>query len=156
VKHLAAFPRLRDLNLQETSIDDSGRRGISSKWRICVFSDCTAPKSRRAGIAELKAALPKCAIFWDGGAVIPGATSPLPASAATAAANPKSQIENPKSAATGSYALEFNGKDSYVDLPTVRYDGSHPITLETTIVPYKNLEGAMLSVTCEVEDLRFI
>lgn len=40
----------------------------------------------------------------------------------------------PRSA--GGFALEFNGKDSYVDLPTVRYDGSHPITLEATIIPY--------------------
>jgi len=98
-------------------------------------------KITAAGIAELKAALPKCAIFWDGGAVIPGATSPLPASAATAAANPKSQIENPKSAATGSYALEFNGKDSYVDLPTVPLRRLAPDHAGTTIVPYKNLEG---------------
>jgi formylglycine-generating enzyme required for sulfatase activity/serine/threonine protein kinase len=51
--------------------------------------------------------------------------------------NPKSEIANPKSTTAG-YALEFNGKDSYVDLPTLRYDGSHPITLEATIVPFQN------------------
>src|SRR5262249_20655889 len=34
------------------------------------------------------------------------------------------------------FALEFNGKDSYVDLPTLRYDGSHPITLEATTTPH--------------------
>ena len=38
---------------------------------------------------------------------------------------------------TTDFALEFNGKDSYVDLPTLRYDGSHPITLEATIVPFQ-------------------
>jgi len=35
---------------------------------------------------------------------------------------------------SGGFALEFNGRDSYVDLPTLRYDGSHPITLETTVM----------------------
>ena len=38
------------------------------------------------------------------------------------------------------YALEFNGQDSYVDLPTLRYDGSHPITLEATIVPSQRVQ----------------
>jgi formylglycine-generating enzyme required for sulfatase activity len=42
----------------------------------------------------------------------------------------------PKSNPTD-FALEFNGKDSYVDLPTLKYDGSHPITIEAAIVPYQ-------------------
>jgi Tol biopolymer transport system component len=39
-------------------------------------------------------------------------------------------------ATQGGFALEFNGKDSYVDLPTLRYDGSHPITIEATVVSH--------------------
>ena len=42
-----------------------------------------------------------------------------------------------QSAPTAGFALEFNGQDSYVDLPTLRYDGSHPITLEATIFVYE-------------------
>jgi hypothetical protein len=47
-------------------------------------------------------------------------------------------IRNPQpggSNAAAGHALEFNGKDSYVNLP-LRYDGTHPLTLEGTILPY--------------------
>src|SRR5262245_15743550 len=67
-----------------------------------------------------------------GGGRRPGEGAALPA--ATTAVNPNSKIEHPKSAPSAGFALEFNGKDSYVDLPTLRYDGSHPLTLEATIV----------------------
>jgi hypothetical protein len=45
-----------------------------------------------------------------------------------------SVAESPPAASAG-YALEFNGQDSAVSLPTLRYDGSHSLTLEATIVP---------------------
>lgn len=31
------------------------------------------------------------------------------------------------------YALEFDGKDDHVEIPTLKYDGTHPITIEATI-----------------------
>jgi hypothetical protein len=65
-----------------------------------------------------------------------------PAAIAAPTPNPKSKIQKPKSGSPGGFALEFNGQDSYVDLPTLRYDGSHPITLEATIVPYPLKEYA--------------
>lgn len=34
-----------------------------------------------------------------------------------------------------SYKLEFSGKDSCVVIPKLRYDGSHPMTLEALVMP---------------------
>jgi formylglycine-generating enzyme required for sulfatase activity/Leucine-rich repeat (LRR) protein len=35
----------------------------------------------------------------------------------------------------GNYALRFNGKDAAVEVPSLRYDGSHPITIEAWVRP---------------------
>jgi len=35
-------------------------------------------------------------------------------------------------------ALEFNGNDTYVTVPTLVYDGSHPLTVEATIRPFQD------------------
>ena len=51
----------------------------------------------------------------------------------------------PSSASATGYALEFNGKDSYVDLPTLRYDGSHPITIEAKIRPGRENAGSVMT-----------
>jgi serine/threonine protein kinase len=64
--------------------------------------------------------------------------SPAISSVAAASPNPQSAIRNPQSSI--GFALEFNGKDSYVDLPTLRYDGSHPITIEAWIKPHQNAQ----------------
>jgi len=50
---------------------------------------------------------------------------------------PGANIRESALSSRGNFALEFNAKDSYVDIPTLRYDGSHPITLEATITPYQ-------------------
>lgn len=42
-------------------------------------------------------------------------------------------------------ALEFDGRTQYVTVPSIKYDGSHPITLET-YVTHDRLNG------CVVED----
>jgi predicted Ser/Thr protein kinase len=34
---------------------------------------------------------------------------------------------------TGNWALEFDGEDDYVDIPTLKYDGSPPITIEAVV-----------------------
>ena len=36
------------------------------------------------------------------------------------------------------YALEFDGKTSDVEVPTLRYDGTHPITVEALVTPFSN------------------
>ena len=33
------------------------------------------------------------------------------------------------------YALSFDGVDDYVDIPSLKYDGSHPLTIEVTVIP---------------------
>ncbi len=35
------------------------------------------------------------------------------------------------------YALEFNGVDQYVELPTLKFDGSHPLTIEARVMPHR-------------------
>ena len=53
---------------------------------------------------------------------------------------------------TVGHALEFNGKNSYVNLPTLHYDGSHPITLEATICSIRrNREEWLLATGEKVE-----
>jgi hypothetical protein len=129
---LVRLPRLRILDLRNNGIDDAAVKHLKQiqSLRILKISDT---KISASGVAELQAALPKCAVFWSGGAIIPGTTNPTVAAAATAASTPQSAISNPQSGSSG-FALEFNGTDTYVDLPTLDYDGSHPITLEATIV----------------------
>lgn len=36
-----------------------------------------------------------------------------------------------------SFSLEFSGKGSCVTIPELRYDGSHPITLEALVIPHR-------------------
>jgi Concanavalin A-like lectin/glucanases superfamily len=43
--------------------------------------------------------------------------------------------ESREPTAKGSYQLEFSGQDSCVIIPKLRYDGSHPITLEALVTP---------------------
>jgi hypothetical protein len=44
------------------------------------------------------------------------------------------------------HALEFDGRTQYVTIPTIRYDGSHPITLEAFVTP-DQLQYCMLGDT---------
>jgi hypothetical protein len=43
-------------------------------------------------------------------------------------------------------AMEFDGKTQYVTIPSIRYDGSHPITLEVFATP-DNLQGIVIGDT---------
>jgi hypothetical protein len=47
---------------------------------------------------------------------------------------------------TPSHALEFDGRTQYVSIPSIRYDGSHPITLEAFVTP-DNLGGVVVGDT---------
>ena len=38
------------------------------------------------------------------------------------------------------YALSFDGKDDYVEIPSLKYDGSYPLTIELTVTPQFSLE----------------
>ena len=48
---------------------------------------------------------------------------------------PLTIAENQSHSETENYALEFNGKSSAVELPGLKYDGTHPFTLEAFIRP---------------------
>ena len=53
----------------------------------------------------------------------------------------------PFGAGRDNYALDFDGKSSYVDIPTLTYDGTHPITLEATVTPAEVKNSAILTDT---------
>ncbi len=72
IKHLAALPVLRELNLSKTLIDDTAIPNLKLLTQVRILY-MQGTKITAAGIAELQKALPKCAIFWDGGLVVPGA-----------------------------------------------------------------------------------
>lgn len=66
-----------------------------------------------------------------------------------------------------SYKLVFNGEDAYVAIPKLRYDGSHPITLEALVTPFPldqrpvraavigNVEYSGVGISCKPTDWRF-
>lgn len=56
------------------------------------------------------------------------------------------EINKPKSPVH--HALRFNGTDSFLEIPTLLYDGSHPITAEAIVRPDLELEdGAIIATT---------
>ena len=43
--------------------------------------------------------------------------------------------------ATQNFALQFDGVDDYVDIPSLRYDGTHPVTIEAYVIPAESNTG---------------
>src|SRR5262249_10251287 len=139
LKHLIPIHNLQHLFLASTPIDDSAVAHLKQipSLRILRIQET---KITAKGVAELQAALPKCAIFCDGGVVIPGATSPMARAVATTTSSTlQSPLRIPQPPPPV-FPLEFNGQDSYVDLPTLRSEGPNPITLKATIMPYQTAE----------------
>lgn len=66
-----------------------------------------------------------------------------------------------------SYKLVFSGVDDCVIIPTLRYDGSHPLTIEATVAPFPidqepiraaiigNVELSGIGISCKPTDWRF-
>ncbi len=75
LKHLIGLPRLRHLVLAATAIDDTAVPHLAQMTSLRILY-LEGTKVTAAGIADLKQALPKCCLFWDGGAVIPGTSTP--------------------------------------------------------------------------------
>jgi len=46
------------------------------------------------------------------------------------------------------YALEFNGVDQYVELPSLKFDGSHPLTIEARVVPHRRAPAEGIVQIC--------
>ena len=59
---------------------------------------------------------------------------------AVTASDGNSQPEN--------YALEFNGVDQYVELPSLKFDGSHPLTIEARVVPHRRAPAEGIVQIC--------
>jgi serine/threonine protein kinase len=70
-KHLASLPLLRHLNLNNTFLDASSVGSLKLLTSLRVL-DVRQTQLGAADIAELRKALPKCAIVWDGGLIVPG------------------------------------------------------------------------------------
>ena len=49
------------------------------------------------------------------------------------------------SSSGGNWALEFDGESNYVDIPSLTYDGSHPITMEAFIASRANHSQCIVS-----------
>jgi hypothetical protein len=70
LKHLAALKSLRYLSVDNTHITDAAAetlKAFSALTRLNVYHTLITAK----GHAELKAALPQCAITWDAGSSLP-------------------------------------------------------------------------------------
>jgi len=70
--HLSKLPTLRYLQLARNQLTDDAVTPLTKLSSVRVLN-LQKTKVTAAGIAELRKALPRCAIFWDGPAVIPGA-----------------------------------------------------------------------------------
>lgn len=53
------------------------------------------------------------------------------------------------------YALEFDGKSSAVELPDLKYDGTHPFTLEATICPLMRESEQSIDVALMMGNVNF-
>jgi serine/threonine protein kinase len=68
---LASLPMLRHVTLLGIQLDASSV-GLLKRLTYLRFLDVRQTQLNAADIAELHKALPKCAIFWDGGLIAPG------------------------------------------------------------------------------------
>ena len=114
--HFKDCKSLTYLNLNSTPVSDAG---------MVHFKDCkgllnvSLLKTRvtAAKIEELKKALPQCRIEWDGGTISPTDDQP------------------------GGFALEFDGKSSLVEIPTLSRDDLGPITIEAFVTVAESRRG---------------
>jgi hypothetical protein len=102
------LPHLRQLNLQESVGDEHlARLTLPNLRTIAVWGTSVTPQA----LVEFQRRHPNCGL--DG--LMPHVASEL-----------QSLLPKPPQ----EFALEFDGVDDGVEVPTLRFDGSHPITLE--------------------------
>lgn len=63
LKHLAALPKLVELQLQDTPISDAGVETLAGMKQLTTV-DLSTTRVTKAGYEKLRAALPKCNIAW--------------------------------------------------------------------------------------------
>jgi hypothetical protein len=71
LKHLASLPLLRHLTLRGTPLDESSVGSLKLLTSLRVL-DVGQTQRVADDIVDLHKALPKCAIVWDGGLIVPG------------------------------------------------------------------------------------
>jgi predicted Ser/Thr protein kinase len=71
LKHLASMPLLRHLKLDAAQLDASSIESLKLLTNLRVL-EVRQTQLVAGNIVELHKALPKCAIFWDGGLILPG------------------------------------------------------------------------------------
>jgi hypothetical protein len=76
-------------------------------------------------------------------AVAPAADQPGQSEGADAAPEPRHATAE----VAGSFAQRFDGTTTHVTIPTLRYDGSYPITIEATVRPANASKGTILADT---------
>jgi len=72
-------------------------------------------KVTAAGVAKLQQANPRCRIEWDGGVIEPQPSA--------------------DSGSSPNFALQLDGVDDHIEIPTLQYDGTHPLTIEAWVTP---------------------
>jgi Leucine-rich repeat (LRR) protein len=106
---IADMPQLTNLRLEKTQVSDEGIRLLHNSGLTEVWLQSTRVTAE--GVSQLHQALSKCRIFSDFGAFDPSISS----------------------SAAPNFALKFDGRGAYVDIPSLKYDGSHPLTLEARV-----------------------
>ncbi len=104
---LLQWPNLAELELNHLPLTDESVDALTQLKQIQIVA-LRSTKVSRTGIDRLRRALPGSIIESDFGKFYP---API----------------------DGTAALWFDGKDDYVDVPSLKYDGSHPITIEASV-----------------------
>ncbi|MBL8868006.1 MAG: hypothetical protein JNK93_20845 [Planctomycetia bacterium] len=108
VAALATCPKLATLHLSSTKVTDKGLTALEScpNLRWLTIGKTAVTD---AGVKKLVAALPLCKIEWDGGVIEPRASQ--------------------------TRGLAFDGKSTYVKIPTALGGSEFPYTIEAWITP---------------------
>lgn len=108
LEHLATLPVLEKLYLVGTKVTDAGLKTLGRCKQLQVLHLKNTAVTE-AGVKAFAARFPNCEIEWRGGTIRPNAGS--------------------KS------GLAFDGKSTAVTIPTLRFDGMLPVTIEAWITP---------------------
>jgi hypothetical protein len=71
LEHLARLAALRQLTLAGTPLHETAKDGLRKLSQLRIL-DVRRTRITAADVADLGQALPRCAILWDGGLIVPG------------------------------------------------------------------------------------
>jgi serine/threonine protein kinase len=118
---LVSWPMLSELHLAELNLTDAAVETLTKLSRLKSVN-LQQTRTTRPGVDQLRTALPGCLVQSDFGTFYPAPVA-------------------------GAAALWFDGEGDYVDIPTLKYDGSHPLTIEVSVRRHDppDLAGAVIS-----------